>query len=82
MFVEWWKSPACPRYFDGNGTGRWMLTHEEAPMVELTVNEREIPLNRFVAALLEAQLIATVDSLKDIPGPITRIRLTVTPEGD
>jgi hypothetical protein len=59
-----------------------MLTHEEAPMVELTVNEREIPLNRFVAALLEAQLIATVDSLKDIPGPITRIRLTVTPEGD
>ena len=49
-------------------------------MVELTVNGEEIPLNRFVAALLEAQLIATVNTLKDIPEAISHVRFTVTPK--
>jgi hypothetical protein len=49
-------------------------------MVELTVNGEKIPLNRFVATLLEAQIIATVNTLKDIPGAITQISVTVTPE--
>ena len=49
-------------------------------MVELAVNGQKIPLNRFVETLLEAQLIATVNSLKDVPGAITRISLTVTPD--
>lgn len=49
-------------------------------MVELTVNGERIPLNRFVATLLEAQIIATVNSLKDIPGAIRDVSITVTPE--
>jgi hypothetical protein len=57
-----------------------MSAKKGAQMVELTVNGEEIPLNRFVATLLEAQLIATVKSLKDIPEAIRRLSVTVTPE--
>jgi protein gp37 len=68
------------RYFTVRRADRVLLTKEEVRMVELTVNGQIVPLNRFVATLLEAQLIATVNSLRDIPGAITRISLTVVPE--
>lgn len=46
-------------------------------MIELKVNGQEVPLNRFVSQLLEAQIRATVRTLRDIPDEVEEIVLKV-----
>ncbi|MCU0611364.1 MAG: molybdopterin-guanine dinucleotide biosynthesis protein MobB [Candidatus Eisenbacteria bacterium] len=46
-------------------------------MVELKVNGRVIPLNQFVSNLLEAQMRATVSTLRDMPEKVEEIVLKV-----
>ncbi len=48
-------------------------------MVELSVNGHPIPLNQFVSRLLEAQLRATVATLRDIPEDVREIVVRVLP---
>ena len=49
-------------------------------MVELTINNERIPLNEFIASLLEAQLLASVKTLKKIPEPIDTLTISVKVE--
>ena len=46
-------------------------------MIELKVNGRVIPLNQFVSNLLEAQMRATVSTLRDMPDKVEEIALKV-----
>ncbi len=50
-------------------------------MVELTINNEAIPLNQFIANLLEAQLLASVKTFKKIPETINTLTISIKVEG-
>ncbi|MBN1426001.1 hypothetical protein JXA88_15740 [Candidatus Fermentibacteria bacterium] len=49
-------------------------------MVELKINGQSVPLNPFISNLLEAQMTATVKTLRDIPDKVEEIELRIAPE--
>lgn len=49
-------------------------------MVELKVNGQPVPLNPFISSLIEAQMLATVKTLRDIPEEVEEILLRVKAE--
>ena len=62
------------------GSARTPADSRRYSMIELKVNGQTIPLNQFVSSLLEAQMRATVSTLRDIPDKVDEIVLTVVPE--
>jgi len=49
-------------------------------MVKLTINDEKIPLNQFIENLLEAQLLASVKTLKKIPKTINTVTISIRVE--
>lgn len=49
-------------------------------MVELKINGKRVVLNEFVTQLVEAQILALVRTLHDIPENIDEVLITIAPE--
>lgn len=62
------------------GSARTPTETRRNPMIELKINGEVIPLNQFVSSLLDAQMRATVSTLRDIPDKVEEIVLKVVAE--